>query len=129
MTDIVILDPSCLILRLHDVMQCMRGPSLLEPDTLLLQLDERFGQVCPPMSFYRDCFFDRGALYECALGEMFVFEQLSSSFELEEKQGVRHVDDLSTKALRIPSQEDNVAAQASPLDSWHEAFKHLRTVS
>ena len=130
MTDIVILDPSCLILRLHDVMQCMRGPSLLEPRHLVVpRLDERFGQACPPMSFHRDCFFDRGALYEWALGEMFVFEQLSSSFELEEKQGVRHVDGLPIKALRIPSQEDNVAAQASPLESWHDAFKHLRTVS
>ena len=60
---------------------------------------------------------------------MFIFEQLSSRFELEEKQGVRHVDDLPIKALRIPSQEDSVTAQLSPLESWQDAFKHLHIVS
>ena len=125
-TDHVILDPSFLILHLHDVMQCLRGPSLLEPRCLVVpSLDERFRLVCPPMLFCRDCFFDRGALYELALGETFVLHQLSRGFELEDKQGVRYVDNLPIKALRIPSYEDSFSAQRSPLQSWHDAFKHL----
>ena len=129
-TDVVIVDPSCLILHLSAVVQGLRGPALLEPKYLVVpSLDDGFGHLCPPMWFCRDCFFDVGALPHLGMGEMFVMPQLCRSFDLADHHGVRLVDHLPVNALRIPSAAGSFPAQLSPLQSWQDAVSSLLAVS
>ena len=129
-TDIVIVDPSCLILHLSTVMQFLRGPALLEPKRLIVpRLDGRFSQLCPPMLFCRDCFFDLVALQQLGLGEEFVREQLCRSFNLGKDHGVRYVDGLPVNALRVPSETNSLPFDLVPLKSWQDAITSLLAVS
>ena len=125
-TDIVIVDPSCLIFDLSAFITCMRGPALLEPERLIVaDLNNDDELVSAPMWFRRDCFFDLGGFKYYALDETFASKQLRRSFESTEEHGVRHVDDLPVHALRNPSLANGLSLQSAPLQFWQIAFKTL----
>ena len=129
-TEIVVVDPSSLIIDLSAVIKCLRGPALLEPKRLVLpNLNEAFGQVCSPMWFRRDCYFALGGLEHYDLGETFASAQVCRSFGSSEYHGVRRVNGVPVKALRIPSQSDHLSFQSSPLSPWQNALSSLLAVA
>ena len=129
-TDIVILDPACLIDNLYAFIHSLRGPALLESRSLIVpQLNGDYGQVSSPIWFRRDCFFELGALQQLGLYEKLAIEHLCWSFEIGEEHRLRRIDGLPANALRIPSKAENFSDQLSSYSSWQDAVMSSLAVS